>query len=105
MKLGLIAKDSDQNRAIGEPLDVKPQRFQRCKKRIGQLTAYADLVGKAHCSAPVHDRGFWLIPIEVLSDMWPPRAHSHTLVDNGTVLSVGHVRHHSSGVIFEDRRL
>jgi hypothetical protein len=78
MKLGLIAKDSDQNRAIGEPLDAKPQRFQRCKKRISQLTAYADLVGKAHCSAPVHDRGFWLIPIEVLSDMRPPRTLTHT---------------------------
>ena len=71
MKLGLIAKDSDQNRAIGEPLNLKPQRFQRCKERIRQLTTDADLVGKA-LSASVHDCGFWLVPIEVLIDMRPP---------------------------------
>jgi hypothetical protein len=44
-----------------------------------------------------------LVPIEVLIDMRPPHMLTGEWLDNRTVLSVRPLRHHSSGVIFEDR--
>lgn len=101
MKLGLIAKHSQQDRTAWRLLDLKPQRLQRCSERIGQLTPYPDLVAKA-ASASDHDRGFWLVPIEVLKDMRPPHVDSARCSDNGRVLLMGRIRHHSTGVIFEN---
>ena len=46
-KLGLVAKDTDQNRSVCSLLDFQVQSLECGNKRIGQLTAYADLIGEA----------------------------------------------------------
>jgi hypothetical protein len=88
MKLSLITKYAQQNRAAWPLLDLKSQRLQRCNERVSQLTAHPDFVAEAP-SASAHDRGFWLVPVEVFKDMRPPHVDSARWSDNGSVLSTG----------------
>jgi hypothetical protein len=85
-KLGLVAKDTDQNRSVRSLLDVQLQSLECGNKRICQLTAYADLIGEAlsacrHAASP-----------PCLATPWP---------ESGRLLLIGYLRHHSLGVIFE----
>jgi hypothetical protein len=55
VQLSLIAKNSYQNRAVRRLLNVQPKGPERCHQRIGQFSAYPDLISKA-LSATSHDR-------------------------------------------------
>lgn len=55
VKFCLIAEDPNQDRAARYLFDVQVQSLQRSDECIGQLTAYAYLIGEAP-SASGHDR-------------------------------------------------
>jgi hypothetical protein len=54
VKLGLVSKGAYKNWTGGGLLDTEAQRFERRNERIGQLPAYADLIGKP-LRARTHD--------------------------------------------------
>ena len=56
VKLSLVTKDPDQDRAVTYRFDLQVQSFECGNQCIRQLTAYADLIGEAR-SASRHDRG------------------------------------------------
>jgi hypothetical protein len=78
-KLGLVAKDTDQNRSVRSLLDVQVQSLECGNECISQLTAYADLIGEA-LSASGHDGvvAAWPLLARALiaMDMSPPHVDS-----------------------------
>jgi hypothetical protein len=84
VKFGLVAKDTDQDRSV-RLLDVQIQSLECSNECIGQLTTHPDLIGEA-LSACHHAAS--------------PRCLATPWSDNGTLLLIGYLRHHSIGVIF-----
>jgi hypothetical protein len=85
VKLRLVPKGTDQDRSIRGLLDVQVQRLERGNEGICQLTAYPDLISEA-LSARHHAASQ-----PCLATPWS---------DNGTLLLIGYLGHHSVGVIF-----
>jgi hypothetical protein len=89
VKLSLVAKDTHQNGAVACRFDVQLQSLECSNECVGQLTAYADLIGEA-LSASRHDRGVAARPMaataqitmtplminELNTDMPPPYVDS-----------------------------
>jgi hypothetical protein len=76
VKLGLVPKSTDQDRSVHGFLDVQVQSLECDNERIGQLTAYPDLIGEA-LSACRHAAS-------------PPRLAT-PWSDNGTLLFIGYL--------------
>jgi hypothetical protein len=75
VKLRLVPKGTDQDRSIRGLLDVQVQSLECSNERVGQLTAYPDLIGEA-LSACHHAAS--------------PRCLATPWSDNGTLLLIGY---------------
>jgi hypothetical protein len=76
VKLSLVPKYADQDRTVLSLLDVQAQSLECGNECISQLTAYADLIGKA-LRASRHDREVATWPLlaraQIAMDISPPQ--------------------------------
>src|SRR5512133_3059269 len=82
VQFSLIAKNSYQNRTVGRLLNMQPKRLERRNERIGQLSAYPDLISQA-LSATSHDCAAAVCPVVASAQITNTSIAMSTMAQNG----------------------